>query len=123
MLHGEAYIIETYISVRWEWLIFPLALLHPSLAFLVLTMFKVSKDTATDAGKISAMPTWIFGLPEETREKFAALSTWNSSHGGTRGLKSDCLRTWGGECLVNFLKSPLLPVRKNQPPSYTLLST
>ena len=47
MLYVGAYIIGIFISVRWEWLISPFALLHLSLAFLVLNLFKTSKDTAT----------------------------------------------------------------------------
>ncbi|KAF1936137.1 hypothetical protein EJ02DRAFT_438724 [Clathrospora elynae] len=76
---GHAYGNETYISVRWEWLIFPLLLLLLSLAFLVSTMIKTSKDGATGIWKTSAMPALIYSLPKETQGQFTKSSTWSSA--------------------------------------------
>ncbi|KAF3038392.1 hypothetical protein E8E11_003296 [Didymella keratinophila] len=44
MVPGEAYSMKNFIQISWAWLIFPFALLLLSLAFLVLTMQKTSKD-------------------------------------------------------------------------------
>jgi hypothetical protein len=46
MLDGHAYQRESYISIQWEWLAFPLALLGLSLIFLVSTIIKTSGDGA-----------------------------------------------------------------------------
>lgn len=117
MLHGNAYEVEKYVSVQWAWLIFPFALLLLSLAFLVSTMIKTSKDTATGVWKTSAMPTLIYGLPEETRGKFTAQSTWSSSHGDVKKVRIKLLPNLGWRVSgQNLLKSPLLPMRKDQPP-------
>ncbi|CAN9107388.1 unnamed protein product [Alternaria alternata] len=76
---GGAYYKETYNSVRWEWLTFPLVLLVLSLVFLVSTMVKTSKNTGTGIWKTSAMPTLIYSLPKEAQAQFAKPSTWNSA--------------------------------------------
>jgi hypothetical protein len=117
MLHGEAYATEKYVSVQWAWLIFPFALLLLSLTFLVSTMVKTSKDTATGVWKTSVMPTLIYGLPEETRGKLNAQATWNSSHGNTKKVRIKLLPNLGWRVSgQSLLRSPLLPVGKNQPP-------
>jgi hypothetical protein len=117
MLHGNAYEVEKYVSIQWAWLIFPFTLLLLSLAFLVLTMVKTSKDTATGVWKTSTMPTLIYGLPEDTRGKFTAQTTWNSSHGDTKKVRIKLLPDLGWTVSgQSLLRSPLLPVGKAQPP-------
>lgn len=117
MVQGEAYSTKNFIHISWAWLIFPFALLLLSLAFLVSTMRKTSKDTATGVWKTSAMPTLIYGLPEETRGKFTAQSTWSSSHGDVKKIRIKLLPNLGWRVSgQNLLKSPLLPMRKDQPP-------
>jgi hypothetical protein len=76
---GAAYFRETYISVRWEWLAFPLLLLVLSLVFLISTMIKTSKDTGAGIWKTSTLPTLIYSLPRETQAQFSKSSTWNSA--------------------------------------------
>ena len=117
MVPGDAHSMKTFIIVKWEWLIFPFALLLLTFAFLVSTIRKTSADTATGVWKTSAMPTLIYGLPQETRGKLAASATWSSSHEDTKKLRIRLLPSLGWRVSgQNFLRSPLLPVRKNQPP-------
>jgi hypothetical protein len=80
MLQGEAYYMEKSVLVRWEWLTFPLLLLLLSLAFLVSTMIKTSKDAGSSMWKTSAMPTLIYSLPKETHRSLTPLSSLNSAH-------------------------------------------
>jgi hypothetical protein len=65
---GDAWAEEVFITIQWEWLIYPFILLILSLVFLVSTMIKTAGDGATGVWKTSAMPTLIYGLPQEVRE-------------------------------------------------------
>ncbi|KAJ8113487.1 hypothetical protein OPT61_g4396 [Boeremia exigua] len=67
MVAGDAYSMKNFIRIKWAWLIFPFVLLLLSFAFLVSTMQKTSKDGSLGVWKTSAMPTLIYGLPEDTR--------------------------------------------------------
>ncbi|CAO2655607.1 Nn.00g044100.m01.CDS01 [Neocucurbitaria sp. VM-36] len=84
---GSAYGREVFIYVKWEWLSFPLLLLLLSLAFLISTMVKTSKDGGMGIWKNSAMPTLIYSLPKEIQPQFHSSSssssstTWNSTQG------------------------------------------
>jgi hypothetical protein len=119
MLQGNSYAIEKFVSVQWPWLIFPFALLLLSLAFLIATMIKTSKDTATGIWKTSTMPTLIYGLPEETRGKFASEASWNGSSGDTKKVRIKLLPNLGWRVSgQSLLRSPLLPTRKQPPPGW-----
>ncbi|KAI8935460.1 hypothetical protein NX059_008030 [Plenodomus lindquistii] len=91
---GMAFNKKTFISVQWEWLIFPLLLLVLSFAFLVSTIIKTSKDSFTELWKTSAMPALIYGLPKETQDRLASSST-QSSENGTKKLKVRLSRSTG----------------------------
>jgi hypothetical protein len=78
LLHGRAYLSEPYVSIKWEWLTFPLALLLLSLVFLVSTIIKTSGKGAMEIWKNLTMPTLIYNLPKETQSQFVPSSTWNS---------------------------------------------
>jgi hypothetical protein len=119
MLYGDASALENYVSVKWAWLIFPFALLLLSLAFLIATMIKTSKDTATGIWKTSTMPALIYGLPEETRGKFAPEASWNGSSGDTKKVRIKLLPNLGWRVSgQSLLRSPLLPTRKQPPPGW-----
>ena len=119
MLVGVSYAIEKIVLVEWPWLIFPLALLLLSLAFLVATMVKTSKDTTAGVWKTSAMPTLIYGLPEETRGRFAPQTPWNSSSGDTKKVRIKLLPNLGWRVSgQSLLRSPLLPTRNGPPPGW-----
>jgi hypothetical protein len=117
MVEGEAYSMKSFISVTWEWLIFPFALLLLTIAFLGSTMVKTSKDTSTGVWKTSTMPTLMYGLPGDARDKLTAQATWNSSHSNTKKVRIRMLPNLGWRVSgQSLLRSPLLPVRKDQPP-------
>jgi hypothetical protein len=72
MLKGDAFVKETFIAISWEWLSFPFILLLLSLVFLVATMIKTSKDGDMGLWKTSAMPTLIYGLPQDVRKELSS---------------------------------------------------
>ncbi|RAR16508.1 hypothetical protein DDE83_000073 [Stemphylium lycopersici] len=74
MVFGQAFNMEKFVKISWPWLAFPFFLLVLSLAFLVSTIIKTSKDTSAGLWKTSAMPTLIYSLPKETRSKLNPLS-------------------------------------------------
>jgi hypothetical protein len=78
-VNGSAWEKETFISVRWEWLVFPFLLLILSFVFLVSTIIKTSKDSGANVWKTSTMPTLIYSLPKETQGQFTKSSTWSSA--------------------------------------------
>jgi hypothetical protein len=117
MVPGKAYSMRNFIQISWAWLAFPFALLLLSLAFLISTMHKTSREDATGVWKTSAMPTLIYGLREQTRERLATPSTWNSSHVDTRKVRIKLLPKVGWRVSgQSILRSPLLPVGREQPP-------
>ncbi len=105
---GAAYYKETYISVRWEWLTFPLLLLVLSLVFLVSTIIKTSEDTGAGIWKTSTMPALIFGLPQETQAQFANSSTWNSAQ-ETKKVRIRLLPKMGWRVSGQPLPAPTAP--------------
>jgi len=74
-VRGEAYSRETYIDVNWEWLAFPFTLLLLSFVFLLLTIVKTSKDVGVGVWKTSAMPTLIYGLPQDVQKEILSSRT------------------------------------------------
>ncbi|KZM28523.1 hypothetical protein ST47_g317 [Ascochyta rabiei] len=117
MVEGSAYSRKSFIHISWAWLTFPFVLLLLSLAFLVSTIIETTKDTETGVWKTSAMPTLIYGLPEETRGKFTAQEKWDSSLGDTKEVRIKLLPNLGWRVSGQGTpKAPLLPVRMNQPP-------
>ncbi|CAN9102278.1 unnamed protein product [Alternaria alternata] len=114
---GAAWDKETYYSVRWEWLAFPLLLLVLSLVFLVSTMVKTSRNTGTGIWKTSAMPTLIYSLPKEAQAQFAKPSTWNSTQ-ETKKVRIKLLpRTgWRVSGQSQLSTSPKLPQSAVQAP-------
>jgi hypothetical protein len=89
-LAGDAFIDETYVVVRWAWLSFPLAMLVLSMVFLIATIVKTSRGTHAAVGvwKTSAMPTLMYGLPQDTRHNLGTVSTWrNQNSDGTSKIK------------------------------------
>jgi hypothetical protein len=117
MLKGAAYSKETFVSIRWGWLSFPLILLFLSLVFLVATIVKTSGDGAAGVWKNSAMPTLIYGLPKETQGQFAPSSTWSSGKGGPKKTRIKLLPNMGwrvsGQSYLS--RSPRLPSGERVP--------
>jgi hypothetical protein len=117
MLEGNAYQVEPYISVQWEWLAFPIALLILTLVFLICTIIRTSGDDATGIWKTSTMPTLIYSLPKETQRQFASPSTWGSGKGAPRKTRIKLLPNMGwrisGQSYLN--RSPKLPSGESVP--------
>jgi hypothetical protein len=113
---GDAYNREVYISIRWEWLAFPVSLLVLSLAFLVATISKTSNTATAGVWKTSAIPTLIYGLPKETQTHLNSSSPWRN--GVTKKLRVKLSPNMGWRVSgQSFLRSsPILPTRRNQPP-------
>lgn len=76
---GNAFITETFVSVKWAWLTFPLALLILSGIFLLATIIKTSNNDGIGIWKTSAMPTLIYSLPRDRQHDLASGPTWSSS--------------------------------------------
>lgn len=115
MLQGEAYQMEPYISVRWEWLTFPFILLLLSLVFLVSTLIRTSGDgAAAGTWKTSTMPTLIYSLPKETQGQLAP-STWGNGDGSHRKMRIKLLPNLGWRVSgQNQLNSPRLPTGERE---------
>ncbi|PSN62448.1 hypothetical protein BS50DRAFT_502179 [Corynespora cassiicola Philippines] len=70
MALGNAFSVETYIEVRWEWLSLPLTLLVLTLVLLVGTMVRTSMENdRVGVWKNSAIATLVHGLPDDMRQK------------------------------------------------------
>lgn len=109
---GEAFAEETYISVRWGWLAFPLAMLTFCIIFLTATILKTSKESEGEIGnwKTSAMPTLIYGLPPDARQNLNTSSTWRSSNGkSTNKVKIRLMPTQGWRLSTQLATSPTQP--------------
>jgi hypothetical protein len=89
---GQAFTPETYVEVKWAWLVFPLAMLALCLAFLIATMVQTSRGDNEDVGvwKTSAMPTLIYSLPQDLRDNLKASTMGQNDTGG--GLKNVKIR-------------------------------
>lgn len=112
-IDGEAFIIEAFVKVRWEWLSLPLSLLVLSLLFLVATMKKTSKE---GVWKTSAIATLLYGLPDDMQRKIAADANEGTPRAKAKELKVKLHATKGWRVSGNLF-SPLTPKPKEyQPP-------
>ncbi|KAF2853169.1 hypothetical protein T440DRAFT_487629 [Plenodomus tracheiphilus IPT5] len=85
MVAGDAYNTEKFVSITWEWLMFPLVLLILGLVFLVSTILKTSQvHNGEELWKTSAMPALIYGLPKETQGQLASSSAWRNDQSGKK---------------------------------------
>jgi hypothetical protein len=106
-VNGNSYSRETYISVHWQWLAFPFALLFLSLVFLVLTMLKTAKDGDMGVWKTSAMPTLISSLPQDVQKKLLCTGkNNNASKKGAREVKIKLLPDQGWRVSRRLCTSP-----------------
>ncbi|RAR16512.1 hypothetical protein DDE83_000077 [Stemphylium lycopersici] len=78
-VEGLAFSKATFVSVRWEYLAFPLLLLVLSLVFLIAIIVKTSKNSGTAIWKTSTLPTLIYSLPKETKGQFNESYAWSSA--------------------------------------------
>jgi hypothetical protein len=117
MVQGVAYSKETFVSIRWAWLSFPLLLLLLSLVFLVATIMKTSGNGGTAVWKTSAMPTLIYSLPKETQSQFASTSKWVNRKVAPKKTRIKLLPNMGWRVSGhNYLnQSPRLPSGERVP--------
>ncbi|KAF1952530.1 hypothetical protein CC80DRAFT_479340 [Byssothecium circinans] len=110
---GDAFSMEAYVLVRWEWLILPLSLLLLSLLFLVATMKKTSKE---GVWKTSAIATLLYGLPDDMQKKITATANEGTPRAKAKELKVKLHATQGWRVSGNLF-SPVTPKPKQyQPP-------
>ncbi|KAF1829524.1 hypothetical protein BDW02DRAFT_509709 [Decorospora gaudefroyi] len=110
-LPGHAYDLNKFVSINWAWLTFPFILLILSLVFLVATIVKTSKDTATGMWKTSTIPTLIYSLPEEAQNKLNPSTAWNSAYESSKKVRIRLLpnRGWRVSGASHLNTSPQLP--------------
>jgi hypothetical protein len=106
---GRAFAPETYVAVRWAWLIFPLTMLSLCIVFLTATIIKTSKGGSTDMAtwKTSAMPTLIYGLPKETQHNLTRSTPKHcTSSGAPKNIKIRLVPNHGWR-VSGMLTSPI----------------
>ncbi|KAI4620955.1 hypothetical protein J4E83_005318 [Alternaria metachromatica] len=109
-LLGEAYNQEKFVHINWPWLIFPLLLLLLSLVFLVATIIKTSNDTDTGFWKTSAMPTLMYGLPQDMRkDSISTTSSDGTPHHDPRKVRIRLLPKQGWRVSGQVQPAPTAP--------------
>lgn len=111
---GQAFSIERYVAVRWEWLTLPVGLLLSSFIFLAATIY--SSAGQEGVWKTSAIATLIYGLPDDMQKKIRSSTQTGTPRSRAKELKvklqSKGWRVSGG------LLSPMTPRRiRSRPPS------
>jgi hypothetical protein len=120
MLKGQAYSKETFVSITWAWLAFPFLLLSFSLVFLVATILKTSGDGPMSVWKTSAMPTLIYGLPQDVQKEVSVFeSAGKTSRKRTGKVRIKLLpdRGWRVSGRMSACTSPTV-TRENGPPGW-----
>jgi hypothetical protein len=117
MTMGDAYVRETYVSVRWEWLTLPLGLLCIAFIFLAATVAKSAVELdRVGVWKTSAYATLLYGLPDEMQNKLTRSGSVGTPRAKAKELKVK-LQPNGGWRASGFPFSPFTPKPKvNQPP-------
>jgi hypothetical protein len=109
---GIAQALETYVAVHWAWLTFPLVMLCLSIIFLVATMLKTSSSSHDDVGiwKTSAMPTLMYGLPQDMQKDIiSTTSSGGSSHERPRKVRIRLLPKQGWRVSGQVQLAPAAP--------------
>jgi hypothetical protein len=70
MVDGQAFDLESFVDVRWEWMTLPLGLLLVTGIFLLATVIRSSKEKDhVGVWKTSAMATLLYGLPDDASKR------------------------------------------------------
>jgi hypothetical protein len=70
IVRGRSYELESFVEVRWCWLILPVGLLALTFLFLAGTIIRSSMEKESiGVYKSSAIATLLFGLPDEMQKK------------------------------------------------------
>jgi hypothetical protein len=117
MTKGDAYVRETYVSVRWEWLTLPLGLLFIAFIFLAATIAKSAVELdRVGVWKTSAYATLLYGLPDDMQKKLTRSASTGTPRAKAKELKVK-LQPNGGWRASGLLFSPFTPKPKtNRPP-------
>lgn len=86
MIKGLAWSTQTFVDIRWVWIILPSALLLTTLGFVGVTAFK-SHIKQTPAWKSSALATLLHGLTEESRNRLDPKASPSEIEVVSRSLK------------------------------------
>lgn len=111
---GKAFSQETYVEVRWVWLILPLALLGLTLIFLLGTVIRTSIESdRVGVWKNSAIATLLYGLPDEMQHKISTSQGNGTPRAKAKEMNVRMLSTkkWR---ISGHILSPT--VRKSKPP-------
>ena len=117
LVYGQAFDRETYVFVRWSWLVLPVGLLLVSFIFLLATVVKsaVEKD-AVGIRKNSAIATLLYGLPDHYQKRLAKSNSQGTPRARAKNLKVKLSPTRGWRVSGNIF-SPVTPVLpRNLPP-------
>lgn len=110
---GDAWFVETYVLVRWEWLALPVSLLVLTLVFLLATMRKTAKE---GVWKTSAIATLLYGLPDDMQRKITTAAENGTPRAKAKELKVKLHGNKGWRVSGNLF-SPLTPKpSQHQPP-------
>ncbi|KAH7396717.1 hypothetical protein DE146DRAFT_614403 [Phaeosphaeria sp. MPI-PUGE-AT-0046c] len=116
MMQGEAYSMENYVHVRWEWLTLPLGLLCVSFIFLAATVAKSAVEIdRVGVYKTSAYATLLYGLPDAMQEKITRSGSTRTPRAKAKELKVKLQPNQGWRVSGNLF-SPFPTKSKNQPP-------
>lgn len=85
---GQALMGETYVHVRWEWIILPVLILFISLIFIVATVLKSSSEMKeVGIWKTSALAALMNGLDEPVQRRVGALTKMSDVRTAAERLK------------------------------------
>lgn len=117
MLQGQAFSMENYVEVRWQWLTLPIGVLFVSLIFLAATITKSALERdRVGVWKTSAYATLLYGLPDEMQKKITRSSSTGTPRSKAKELKVK-LQPNQGWRISEAIFSPFTPKpRLNQPP-------
>ena len=119
MLHGDAYNMVTYVSVRWEWLTLPLGLLFVAFIFLAATVAKSAVEIdRLGVYKSSAYATLLYGLSDDLQHKITRSGSTGTPRAKAKELKVKIQPNGGWRVSGRYgnLFSPFPSKPKNQPP-------
>ncbi|KAF9741584.1 hypothetical protein PMIN02_004195 [Paraphaeosphaeria minitans] len=112
---GKSFSEETFIEVRWVWLILPITVLVLTLLFLLGTMRRTYIESdRVGVWKNSAIVTLLYGLPDELQWKLTDLQHYKKPQSRAKELNVRLLptRKWR---MSGYLLSPTTEKPKSRP--------
>lgn len=116
-LEGDAYSMENFVAVRWEWLTLPLGLLMMSLIFLAATVFKSAHEREkVGVLKNSAILTLLHGIPDDMRGKLTRSTSTGTPRAKAKELKVRLHPNLGWRVSGHVFSPLTARLPRNQPP-------